>query len=197
MRPDTELWEELGKLNKKTEALIERVFKKKKQTEPVSRELYTSMTVEVLWENLPQSYNKTTLPNSDSLWGSNIKRGIFTNGGSRLYIREVSQTSFYLQNDNTREVFRSNAPRPYFLWNFQTSITQRQYADKAVSMRSLGRLENGSHLVFREPFILEPMETLVVQCELLQYGPAFLTEFSTFPTSFVVNMNFSGYREGM
>jgi hypothetical protein len=132
--------------------------------------------------------------------GNNVKRGIYTNHGSRIYIREIGHDIFGVSANNARRSLTSSisAPVPYFKWNFSTSITQRQYADKRVSSRALGRPETGSHLVFREPFILEPMETLIVDAELLSYGNFRLdAEPVVMPPTLVVNFDFFGYREGM
>lgn len=206
MNLDNQLWAQLIDFSKRVDGLFDRVVKKTQQTPPISREIVSVASVEVIWQNLPTNYSAAMSPNSDAQWGNNIKRGIFTNKGSRLYIREVGYELYGLGG-----VIESDAPNarlyparssgpfgvtmPYFKWNMMTSITQRQYADKRVSMRSLGRPENGSHLVFREPFILEPMETLTVECELLQYGSV-LGGAEALP-ALVVSMDFFGYREGM
>jgi hypothetical protein len=199
---DNRFWDQLVELNKKTDALISRVRKFIEPDPGISREIMQVASVEVRWENLPTSYTATPSPNSDVLWGNNVKRGIFTNHGSRLLLRSIGFDAYTSGFEGSSADVRQSVygtptlpVPPYWRWNFKTSITQRQYADKPVSMRSLGRPESGSQLVFREPFILEPMETLTVECELLQYG---LPVAGVAPGNvFTVNMNFFGYREGM
>jgi hypothetical protein len=129
-----------------------------------------------------------------------VKRGIWTNGASRLYLRELAFERYYVASaTNQRQTCGShNNPidivPPYYRWNFLTSITQKQYADKRVSMFAGGRSEAGNHLLFRDPLVIEPMETFTFEVELLSYGPDFEYEAST---SFVVALYLSGYREGM
>lgn len=201
MNVANQLWSLLVDLNKQVDNTVERVKRKVMQTPPISREIVNVASIEVRWDNLPASYSSTMSPNSDAQWGNNIKRGIFTNKGARIYVREMGFEMYMVSANNRRRVATSGPNDgafiiPYFRWNFMTSITQRQYADKRVSSRSLGRPESGSHLVFREPFILEPMETLTFECELLQYGGND-ENIEFVEPSFVVNADFFGYREGM
>ena len=84
---------------------------------------------------------------------------------------------------------------PYYRWNFLTSITQKQYADKRVSMFAAGRREAGNHLAFRDPLVIEPMETLTFEVELLGFGGSAGADVRF--NSFVVALYLSGYREGM
>lgn len=204
MNLDNKLWSELFDLNRKADALIERAMKRVRPTSAISREIVNVSSVEVQWNNLPASYDPgVVLPtNSDARHGNSVKRGIYTNHGSRIYIREMGHDIFGRNANNSRISLTNNtnnfsAPVPYFKWNFSTSITQRQYADKMISSRALGRPETGSHLVFREPFILEPMETLIVEADLRSYGNFNSVESSAMPASLVINFNFFGYREGM
>jgi hypothetical protein len=88
---DSSLWSTLIDLNKAAVALIDRARKRIEPSPPVSRELLTNASVEVRFDNLPSTYDtgiRDPLPvNSDALWGNNVKRGIWTNGASRLYLR--------------------------------------------------------------------------------------------------------------
>jgi hypothetical protein len=201
---DNQLWSDLIDLHRKADALIERVRRKVAPTPAISREVMTVASLEVRWENLPTSYNATMGTGSDAQNGNNVKRGVFTNKGSRIYIREMGAELYGISTDNTRLVLSAGGNDggtfllPYYKWNFLTSITQRQYANTRVSSRALGRPESGSHLVFREPFILEPMETLIFEAELLAYGSyQALGPPGPMPPTFVINANFFGYREGM
>lgn len=202
MTVDSALWSSLVDLNRAADALIDRAKKRIMPSEPVSREVATYATIEVRFDNLPATYTlppfgETPATNSDALWGNNVKRGIWTNGASRLYLRELVFERYFVDSDNARLV----APRsllnilpPYFRWNLQTSITQKQYADKRVSMFSCGRPEAGNHLAFRNPLVIEPMETVTFEVELLSYG----SEGDTVgPSAYVVALYLAGYREGM
>ena len=191
MTADSSLWSTLIDLNKAADSLIDRARKRIEPSPPVSRELLTDASIEVRFDNLPTGINATPPTNSDSVWGNNVKRGFWTNGASRLYLRELAFERYYVDpSTNSRRLFYA----PYFRWNFQTSITQKQYADKRVSMLAGGRSETGNHLSFRDPLVVEPMETFTFECELLSFGqPVFESTLA----SFVVACYLSGYREGM
>lgn len=201
MTADSSLWSTLIDLNKAADSLIERARKRIEPSPPVSRELLTTASVEVRFDNLT-AYSTSVRPsNSDALAGNNVKRGIWTNGGSRLYLRELAfqeyltgVTSIGNTDANARSV---NSPGFYYRWNFQTSITQKQYADKRVSKFAGGRKEAGNHLSFRDPLVIEPMETFTFEVELLSSGlpGGFLSNAGSF--SYVVSLILSGYREGM
>lgn len=205
MTVDSSIWSTLVDLNKTADSLIERARKRIEPSPPVSRELLTNASIEVRFNNLEVDYDYPTPVNSDALWGNNVKRNSWTNGASRLYLRELAFQTYYVNdevvdpdNRNTRRcrprVFQLNVLPPYYRWNFQTSITQKQYADKRVSMLAGGRQEAGNHLAFRDPLVLEPMETFTFEVELLAYGGS-SGYFGT--NAFVVALYLSGYREGM
>lgn len=201
MTADSSLWSTLVDLNKGADALIERARKRIEPSPPVSRELLTNATVEARFENLPSTYNNEVDPvpvNSDALAGNNVKRGIWMNGASRLYLRELALDYYFVDENNARRY----QPRgkiletpPYFRWNFLTSITQKQYADKRVSMFAAGRRQAGNHLAFHDPLVIEPMETLTFDVELMGYGAG--TGLFAGLGTFVVALYLAGYREGM
>lgn len=211
MTADSALWSTLVNLNRAADSLISLAKKRIEPSQPVSRELLTNASIEVRFDNLPRAYSTAVEPvpiNSDALAGNNVKRGMWTNGGSRLYLRELAFDQYFVDSEATVFTPTANArivpPRntglqyipPYYRWNFTTSITQKQYADKRVSMLSGGRAQAGNHLAFREPLVLEPMETLTFEVELLSYGgPTFFG--SSVVDSYVVALYLSGYREGM
>lgn len=201
MNRDNQLWAELVNIDRKVEGLIDRVMRKVQPTPAITREIVSLCTVEVQWNNMPSSYNATMGTGSDAQLGNNVKRGIFTNKGARMYIRELGHDLFGVNTSNQRTMLaaQQTLPIPYFKWNVLTSITQRQYADKRVSSKSLGPPGTGSHLVFREPFVLEPMETLIFECELLSYGNFRAGGVPPVgaPKSLCISGNFFGYREGM
>jgi len=209
---DANFWSSLVDLNKAADALIARAKARIEPSQPVSREITTHASIEVRFDNLPVTYTVAPpgvapTPNSDALWGNNVKRGIWTNGASRLYLRELAFERYFVDSDNKRLVAPGsgiigvgsalNTLPPYYRWNFQTSITQKQYADKRVSMFAGGRPEAGNHLAFRDPLVIEPMETFTFEVELLSYGaegsPLFIGQLP----SYVVALHLAGYREGM
>lgn len=200
MTVDANFWSSLVELNKAADALIAKAKQRIEPSQPISREIVTNASIEVRFDNLPGVYTtelETPAPNSDALWGNNVKRGIWTNGASRLYLRELAFERYFVDENNARYA----APRsqlnilpPYFRWNFQTSITQKQYADKRVSMFAGGRPEAGNHLLFRDPLVIEPMETFTFEVELLSYGA---DAGVLAPPAFVVALYLAGYREGM
>lgn len=201
MTADSSVWSTLIDLNKAADALIDRARKRIEPSPPVSRELLTVASVEVRFDNLTSYSTSVRPPNSDALAGNNVKRGIWTNGGSRLYLREIAFqeylsgfTSIFNNNSNSRGTI---SPGFYYRWNFLTSITQKQYADKRVSKFAGGRKEAGNHLSFRDPLVIEPMETFTLEVELLSSGyPASFLANSA-PFSYVISLLLSGYREGM
>lgn len=201
MTVDANFWSSLIDLNKAADSLIAKARKRIEPSQPISREIATNASIEVRFDNLPFSYSPAApVPtNSDALWGNNVKRGFWTNGASRLYLRELAFQKYFVEG-NARSVagtkFRGmNVLPPYFRWNFQTSITQKQYADKRVAMFAGGRPEAGNHLLFRDPLVIEPMETFTFEVELLSLGQDFY--FEEDPISYVVALYLSGYREGM
>lgn len=204
MTVDSSIWSTLVDLNKVADSLIARARKRIEPSPPVSRELLTNASIEVRFNNLPQSFDPeiVTPANSDVLWGNNVKRGFWTNGGSRLYLRELYLYDYQvLQESVTSQKNGRNADQavtfpPYYRWNLQTSITQKQYADKRVSRQAGGRKEAGNHLSFRDPLVIEPMETVTFEVELLCYGELFSDP--EFPVNdLIVSLYLSGYREGM
>lgn len=211
MNLGTEFWNGLIELNRKTDGLIERVRRAVEPSQPISREVPFFASLETRFDNLPLTYGATVNPGSDALEGANLKRASFTNGGSRVYVREMTFTPFRMgtvtsgafsyaarQRGDRRAVFPFN-----WRWNFLTSITQRQYsvgrggAGVRVSGLSAGRYRAGNHIAFREPLVLEPMETLTLEVELLSFGMKTAENASlTAYTIAVVAMSMSGYREG-
>lgn len=204
MTADSSLWSTLIDLNKAADALIDRARKRIEPSPPVSRELLTNASIEVRFDNLPSTYNiegeAGQIPpvNSDALWGNNVKRGIWTNGASRLYLRELAFDRYFVNTSSNARFYDPrgavNTLPPYFRWNFLTSITQKQYADKRVSMFAGGRREAGNHLAFRDPLVIEPMETLTFEVELLAFGSDLKAQEYN---AYVVALYLSGYREGM
>lgn len=202
MTADSSLWSTLIDLNKAADSLIDRARKRIEPSPPVSRELLTNASIEVRFDNLPSTYDTFfggPATNSDALSGNNVKRGIWTNGASRLYLRELAFDRYYVNASDNSRLYdpRSGASvtPPYFRWNFQTSITQKQYADKRVSMFAGGRREAGNHLSFRDPLVIEPMETFTFEVELLNFGSSFGPDARF--NAYVVALYLSGYREGM
>ena len=202
MTVDANFWSSLVELNKAADSLIAKAKQRIEPSQPVSREIATNASIEVRFDNLPFSYEAAIDPvptNSDALAGNNVKRGFWTNGASRLYLRELGFQKYFVEGE-ARSVaglkYRAlNYLPPYFRWNFQTSITQKQYADKRVAMFAGGRPEAGNHLSFRDPLVIEPMETFTFEVELLSFGQDFYQLQQ--PVSYVVALYLSGYREGM
>lgn len=201
MTADSSVWSTLVDLNKTADSLIDRARKRIEPSPPVSRELLTNASVEVRFDNLTSYSTSVRPPNSDALAGNNVKRGIWTNGGSRLYLREIAfqegltNIDFpFVEDTNSRFVL---TPGLYFRWNFQTSITQKQYGYRRVSKFAGGRKEAGNHLSFRDPLVIEPMETFTLEVELLSSGTPGGAVGPQPPFSYVLSFLLSGYREGM
>jgi hypothetical protein len=199
---DSALWSTLIDLNRAADSLIDLAKKRIEPSKPVSRELLTNASIEVRFDNLPTSYaDDAVVPvNSAALSGNNVKRGVWTNGASRLYLRELAFDQYFVDSaTNTRksQVFPLEQLPPYYRWNFLTSITQKQYADKRVSMFAGGRKQAGNHLAFRDPLVIEPMETLTFEVELLSFGSTADAGVAPNVDAYVVALYLSGYREGM
>lgn len=204
--PDAGFWSDLVNLNNRTDSLVERCRRAVEPTIPISREIPFLGSIEVLFENLPATYAATPAVNSDALAGNNIKQSVFTNKGSRVYVRELSFQAYCVQT-----VALSGIPASYearvpndvtnfpfnWRWNFQTSITQRWYSERRVLANAGGRARAGNHLAFREPLIIEPMETFIFECELLGGFGMNPTAVEEQGTDAVVAMTISGYREGV
>lgn len=200
MNADSALWSTLIDLNRAADSLIDLAKKRIEPSKPVSRELLTNASIEVRFDNLPTSYGDfDVVPvNSDALSGNNVKRGVWTNGASRLYLRELAFDQYFVDSENNARRytnFRLDLLPAYYRWNFLTSITQKQYADKRVSMFAGGRKQAGNHLSFRDPLVIEPMETLTFEVELLSFGGT--GPIAVDIDAFVVALYLSGYREGM
>jgi hypothetical protein len=196
---DSALWSTLIDLNRAADSLIDLAKKRIEPSKPVSRELLTNASIEVRFDNLSTSYADDAVPvNSDALSGNNVKRGVWTNGASRLYLRELAFDQYFVDSENNARrytsIFLDQLP-PYYRWNFLTSITQKQYADKRVSMFAGGRKQAGNHLAFRDPLVIEPMETLTFEVELLSFGGTGAPAGNI--DAYVVALYLSGYREGM
>lgn len=207
-----EFWSDLIDLNKHVDGLFEKCLKAIETTRPIGREIPFYASLEARFEHLPRHYQQVAAPNSDALAGNNIKRVVFTNFGSRVYVREIGfQPMMGIQslppappgvvNSNGRSTAGYIGRFPFnWRWNFQTSITQRQYADRRVLAKAGGLARAGNHLAFRKPLIIEPMETLTYECELV--GGAGMTATGDQPPFFfediaVISMEISGYREGV
>lgn len=183
-------WSQLIELNKRADALIDTVFKATETSEPISRETPFLASIEVLYENV----GTVTSVNNDAREGINIKRQSFVNGGSRVYVREISFESAASANTTFRRTPNNIQPiTPNFRWNFYTSILQRRYSpERGCLFSAAGRSKAGSHISFREPLIVEPRESLVFECELLSSQSVFTQNSNT-----VISMIVSGYREGV
>ncbi len=219
MNADTGLWSELIEMNRRVDALIERVQKSIEPSAPISREIPFFSSIEAKFDDLPNTFTDTIPAGSDAIAGNNIKRPIFQNGSSRVYVRELSfQSALLVPVDVNRTEghsgfqgapYSARVPNDrttfpfYWRWNFMTSMTNRWYADKRVSANSAGRALAGNHLAFRQPLIIEPMETFTFECELLggfwmnNAGGDTPSFQSIESTSAVVSMILSGYREGI
>lgn len=192
-------WNDLIDTNRRVDSLIERVRKAIQPTLPIGREIPFYGSIEARFENLPTTFAATPATNSDLLLGNNLERPTFTNGGSRVYVREIGFQAYTVSSTTNGRLVNSNELFPFnFRWNFQTSITQRWYSpDRRCLAQSAGRAVAGTHLSFREPLIIEPQETLVFECELLSFG---MIATATNPSNHdvaVVAMTLSGYREGV
>lgn len=207
--PGTELWNALIALNNQADSLIERVRRAVEPTMPIGREIPATISIETLFQNLPKTYAQSVPVGSDLIAGNNVKRVSFQNGGSRLYIREIGFDSYFIRSidptavgapDYQARIANQITRFPFnFRWNFQTSITQRWYADKRCLGRTGARVASGTHLAFREPLIVEPMENVVLEVELLggfQMTASQITLLGS-SSSAVVSMTMSGYREGV
>ena len=205
-----EFWSSLIEMNRKVDGLIDRCMQALEPSQPISREIPFYASIEAKFNHLPTIFNQVASANSDALEGNNVKLSTFTNGGSRVYVREIGfQTSYVLEQDITvngvskhvieripDEMTGSLSQYPInFRWNFFPSITQRLYSQRRVLAGAGGRALAGNHLAFREPLIIEPMEGLVFDCELLNAGMA----NTNTPTeaAVIISMIISGYREAM
>jgi hypothetical protein len=191
------LWSDLISLNRQVDALVEVVDKVVLKSAPISREIPVFASAELLFSSLPPRYSSTVLPASELSQGQNQKLAVFQNGGSRIYIRELS-FALSLVNGTTdarRTYFSFGRFPPNFRWNFYTSITNRRYADKPVMARSAGRNAAGVHIAFRDPLVLEPREALNLEVELLSFGMS-ATQLVT-QTGLCIEPSLSGYREAI
>ena len=186
-------WSALIELNRVVDGLIGRCRKAIEPTQPISREIPFYTSIEARFDNLPTSLATiTSAPvSSDAREGNNVKQTIFTNFGSRVYVRELGFQVYTCSSGNTRDEDSTGRYPANWRWNFLTSITQRKYSPKNVLASSGGRWSTGSHLAFREPLVIEPMETFIYDCELLN-GP-----LATARPSTIIAMYLSGYREGI
>lgn len=205
--PANGLWDHLVGLNKRVDNLIGRVQAAIEPSQPITREIPFYGEVEVLFENIPTSFGATISTGSNALAGLNVKQGQFTNKGSRVYVREMTMTSFLcntvssgalvLNPRNQRNPSDFNQQFPInWRWNYMTSIQQRWYSnDRRALARSAGRQQSGNKISFVEPQIIEPMETLTFEAELLGAGMS----NATIPvgTNAVIALQMFGYREAM
>ncbi len=207
--PQTKFWDDLLSLNKRVDNLVGRVLAAKEPSQPITREIPFYGEVEILFQNLPLTFTATLNTGSDALAALNVKQGQFTNKGSRVYVREISMTGFRARTVTTGALVLnprdernpSDLTQQYpinWRWNFMTSIQQRWYSgvrNVRCLARSGGRQECGNHLSFREPLIIEPMETFTFEAELLAAGMS--TTEITVGTNAIITMQLSGYREAM
>jgi hypothetical protein len=194
------LWSGLIELNRQADALVERCVRAVEPSLPIGREIPFFASIEARFENLPVSLSAAPATNSDILAGNNVKQAVYQNGGSRVYVRELSFQPYLSRSVtptqspayNARQLSQFGSFPFNWRWNFQTSITQRWYSqDRRVMANAGGRATAGNHLAFREPLIIEPREAFIFECELLSYNPE-----GNDPTA-VVAMILSGYREGV
>ncbi len=202
MSAPVNLWSDLINMDRHVDSLIERVRRAVEPTQPISREIPFFGSIENRFIDLPPLYASVVPPGSDVIAGSNIKTADYTNHGSRVYVRELSLHAWQGKAttqaggqtyDDRLEVILGRFPINYH-WNFRTSITDKWYAAYGRMLAAAGgRSVAGTHLAFREPLIIEPMETFQFECELLSFGQA------TGGTNNIatVQMTISGYREGM
>lgn len=197
------LWSDLIELNRRVDGMIERVRKAIEPTRPISREVPFYASLEARFDNLPRSFSSSVSVSTDATAGNNIKVIPWFNPSSRVYVRELSFETFNVKGTNIgpshnadgRAVSEAIGSQVNWRWNFWTSITQRRYSDqRRVLAFSAGRSKAGNHLAFRQPLIIEPMETLNYECELLAFGE---NRSATTGDSCIIAMNISGYREGI
>lgn len=205
MNVQQQFWDALIGLNAKADELIEKALKASEPSPPIGREIPVFTSIEARFNNLPPLLSSTIPAASDARAGNNVKREFFTNKGSRIYIRELSfKTEIIVPTNpagsppeydaripNVQSLFPFN-----FRWNFQTSITGRWYSDRRCLAKSAGRFVVGNKLSFKEPLVIEPMETFTFECELLG-GFNMQTAATWSTTAAIVAMHLSGYREGM
>lgn len=207
--PQTAFWENLVGLNRRVDGLIGRVLQSVEPSKPITREIPFYGEVEAIFDNLPRSFGATIAANSEAIAGLNVKNGQFTNKGSRVYVREILMTGFLcrtvstgalvLNPRNERNASDFNQQYPVnWRWNFMTSIQQRWYTgvrNLRCLARSGGRQECGNHLSWKDPLVIEPMETLTFEAELLAAG----LSAATIPVgaAAVISLQMFGYREAM
>jgi len=192
-------------MNKHADALIERVQHAIEPSKPLTREIPFYTAIEAKFDNLPLTFAATPSVSSDILHGNNVKMPIFTNGSSRVYVREIGfqayfaktvplgNISSYIGRIANGAVFGASVFPFNWRWNFHTSITQRHYSYSGRCLASAaGRALAGNHLSSREPLIIEPMETFTFECELISFGMPSTQNCG----SAIVSMILSGYREG-
>lgn len=209
MSAPQQFWDNLVGLNKRVDGLVGRVLSAIEPSKPVSREIPFYGEVEVLFDNLPLNFDATLATNSDAIAGLNVKQGQFTNKGSRVYVREMTMTGFLCRTVSTGALVLNprdeRSPSDFdhqypinWRWNFMTSIQQRWYSgvrNVRCLARSGGRQECGNHLSWKEPLIIEPMETLTFEVELLAAGLS--TAEITVGAEAVVGLQMFGYRGEM
>ena len=196
MGADSNFWLRITNMDRVVDGLVDRVRKSTRKSAPITREIPAYFSLEALFENLPATLASRPDPNSDAFSGNNVKRAHIENKSSRVYLREIGFISWYVNPDSTPAFGRSVNPTTNvpmnFRWNLHTSITDRWYSDRRCMAFSGGRtFPSNVHLRFREPFVLEPMETLTFECELLSFtgaGASF--------TDAIIAAQLSGYREG-
>lgn len=204
-------WSALIEINKQADALIRKSQIAVEPTLPISREIPAVVSIEARFNNLPNTLGGIAALNtgSDATAGNNIKKPVFQNGSSRIYVRELGFQSWIVMpasadvlyaaaNSYDARIPNGRAPFPFnWRWNFRTSITQRWYHNERRCLAaSGGRAVVGTHLAFREPLVIEPMEQVEFECELL--GGFWMQTTALNPaTSAVVSLILSGYREGV
>jgi len=178
-------WSSLLDLNKTADALIARAQKAADVSQPIGRET-------PFWASIEVRYANIGTVNSDAVSGNSIKRESYNNGGSRIFIREMTIQAYSTTSAAAFAQIRVPAElapfAPNYRWNFYTSITERRYATERCLAYSAGKAKAGNHLAFREPLIVEPRESLVFECELMG---------SRDMQAIIVTMDVSGYREGI
>lgn len=204
--PLRDIWEKLLVLNREVDGLIGRVTQHVEPLQPIGREPPWYGVVEARFDNLPTTYGGATNSGSDGVAGNNVKVNSWTNKSARVYIRELSFDAYFVRVNKTDDGVSWDARLPNeasrfpinWRWNIRLSITGRYYSENGrVLARAGGRARAGNHLLFKEPFVVEPMETLAFECEYL--GGAGMRAAATDPlgTAVVIALCLSGFREGV
>ena len=208
MSAPQQLWDVLLALNHEVDGLIDHVRRAVEHAPAIGREIPWFASIEARFDNLPTTYAAVPSPNSNGLTGNNVVLSHYTNKSSRVYVRELAFAAYFVRVNvapsalsvMTLDVRRANEVSKFPLnwrWNFKTSISEKFYSDTRMLARSGGRQRSGCHLSFRDPLIIEPMETFTFECEYLGGLGMVPDANAALGTSVVIAMQLSGYREGI